>query len=153
MGSVAQLSVRFKAFDHNCLVRAQKQLQGALSLCRPVTEISEEASSVDAASSSQSQSQASEGEPSLHVRGFGLLDANPKVSQEQAIPEIVLADARHGGLYRYQQASKHLAVVQCFCYRLLGPCICLELRYMTGCTVDQAVVLRSQIHSYTVRGL
>lgn len=78
MSSLAQLSVRFKAFDHNCLVRAQKQLQSALSLCRPVSD--ESVRPLDSKSASGLASPNEEHERGLQATGFGFLDANPKVS-------------------------------------------------------------------------
>ena len=78
MSSLAQLSVRFKAFDHNCLVRAQKQLQSALSLCRPGADAS--VRPLDSKSAFGSAYLNEEHERGLQATGFGFLDANPKAS-------------------------------------------------------------------------
>ena len=72
---MAHFSVRFKAFDYYAMLRAQKQIQSALSLCRP---ISPQELGGNRNSDSQSGSHSAD-QQSLAPASFGLLDENPKV--------------------------------------------------------------------------
>lgn len=77
MRPAAQLSVRFKAFNHDCLLRAQKQIQTALTLCQPLERAQTPTLTGEHEESLQQPSEQTKTE----INSFGLLDPNPKVKK------------------------------------------------------------------------
>jgi hypothetical protein len=81
---MAHFSVRFKAFDRDCILRARKQLQSALSLCQPSKTPQPALAEQEPDTSQEKSATLGSERPPHHIAE--LLGPNPKVIDACSTP-------------------------------------------------------------------